>query len=93
MIKNNAGLKPLPVSFQTLMPIKNMNFSLNAETAEVFNHLFALYGTIDSKGKVLTLAGGFPIVQNGAIVGGLGISGGDFVQDKTIGEKALTAIL
>ena len=48
---------------------------------------------MDKDTKVLTLAGGFPIVQNGAIVGGLGISGGDFIQDKTIGEKALTAIL
>ncbi len=57
MIRNNQRLEPLPVSFQTLMPIKDMKFSLGAETAEVFNYLFALYGTIDSNGKVLTLAG------------------------------------
>ncbi len=41
---------------------------------------------------ILAIAGGFPIFQNGQIIGGIGISGGDFIQDKTIGEKAIAAV-
>jgi PAS domain S-box-containing protein len=57
MIRNNLGLNSLPGSFQTLSPIKDMDFSFNTETAEIFDNLFNLYGTIDSNGKVLTLSG------------------------------------
>ena len=46
----------------------------------------------DTNLSILMLAGGFPILQNGQIIGGIGISGGDFIQDKTIGEKAVLAI-
>ncbi len=42
--------------------------------------------------SILAIAGGFPIMQNGKIIGGLGITGGDFNQDKTIGEKAILAL-
>lgn len=42
---------------------------------------------------ILTIAGGFPIIQNGQVIGGLGISGGDFNQDKIIGEKAIQSLL
>ncbi len=42
--------------------------------------------------SILTIAGGFPIIKDGKIIGGLGIAGGDFNQDKTIGEKAILAL-
>ncbi|HET8969720.1 MAG TPA: heme-binding protein [Candidatus Nanopelagicales bacterium] len=40
--------------------------------------------------EVCLLPGGFPILVDGAPVGGVGISGGHWSQDHEIGEKALT---
>ena len=40
--------------------------------------------------KAVLLPGGFPIVAEGACLGGLGIAGGDFQQDIAIGEYALS---
>lgn len=39
--------------------------------------------------RVLAAAGGFPIMEEGAIIGGLGISGGSWAQDQEAGEEAL----
>ena len=39
--------------------------------------------------RVLAAAGGFPIIEEGAIIGGLGISGGSWAQDQEAGEEAL----
>ena len=50
-----------------------------------------LQKAFDKNADILTIAGGFPIFQNGQVIGGLGISGGDFNQDKLIAEKAVAA--
>ena len=39
--------------------------------------------------RVMAAAGGFPIREDGAIIGGLGISGGSWSQDQEAGEEAL----
>jgi uncharacterized protein GlcG (DUF336 family) len=52
-----------------------------------------LQKAFDKNSEILTISGGFPISIDGVVVGGLGISGGDFAQDKLIGEKALQAIV
>ena len=39
--------------------------------------------------RVIAVAGGFPIKVDGMVVGGLGISGGDYKQDQQAGEDAL----
>ncbi len=39
--------------------------------------------------RVMAAAGGFPIMEDGAIIGGLGISGGSWSQDQEAGEAAL----
>jgi len=39
--------------------------------------------------RVVAAAGGFPIMEDGAIIGGLGISGGSWSQDQEAGEDAL----
>ncbi len=51
-----------------------------------------LQSAFDKDDNVLTLAGGFPIVRDGKIIGGLGVSGGDFNQDKSVGEAAIGAL-
>ncbi|MBP1850049.1 GlcG/HbpS family heme-binding protein [Rhizobium halophytocola] len=41
--------------------------------------------------RVTAVAGGFPIMEDGRIIGGLGISGGSWAQDQEAGEEALRA--
>ena len=60
--------------------------------AEIGEKIPALQKAFDKDPKVLTLPGGFPVVLAGTVMGGLGIAGGDFAQDKAIGEKALAAL-
>lgn len=42
--------------------------------------------------KIVTFGGGYPIVKDGHIVGGFGISGGTVDEDMTIAEYALNAL-
>ncbi|MBP3039139.1 cob(I)yrinic acid a,c-diamide adenosyltransferase [Bacillaceae bacterium Marseille-Q3522] len=43
-------------------------------------------------GKLVTFGGGFPIKQNGKLIGGLGISGGAVEEDMQIGRYALSIL-
>lgn len=43
-------------------------------------------------GKFAIFVGGFPIVVNGEVVGGIGISGGNGEQDTAVGTAALEAL-
>ncbi|AJY76477.1 GlcG/HbpS family heme-binding protein [Paenibacillus beijingensis] len=43
-------------------------------------------------GKFAIFVGGFPIVVNGEVVGGIGISGGNGEQDTAVGVAALKAL-
>lgn len=42
--------------------------------------------------RLVAAAGGYPILADGVLVGGLGISGGSAQQDQVIAEKALQAL-
>jgi glc operon protein GlcG len=48
---------------------------------------------LDKNSAILPIVGGFPVIVNEQVVGGLGISGGDADQDKAIGEKGIQALL
>ncbi|MBX9604341.1 MAG: heme-binding protein [Bryobacteraceae bacterium] len=39
--------------------------------------------------RVMAAAGGFPLMEDRAIIGGIGISGGSWAQDQEAGEEAL----
>ena len=43
-------------------------------------------------GKFAVFVGGFPIVVNGEVVGGIGVSGGNGAQDTAVGTAALKAL-
>lgn len=43
-------------------------------------------------GKFAIFVGGFPIVVNGEVVGGIGVSGGNGEQDTAVGTAALEAL-
>ncbi len=44
------------------------------------------------EGRFAVFVGGFPIVVNGAVIGGVGLSGGNGEQDTACGLAALTAL-
>jgi uncharacterized protein GlcG (DUF336 family) len=39
--------------------------------------------------EIIVLGGGYPVVDEGACVGGLGVSGGHYTQDQAVAEAAL----
>jgi uncharacterized protein GlcG (DUF336 family) len=41
----------------------------------------------------MIFAGGIPIKENGQVVGAVGVSGGSGVQDQTVAEAAVAAVL
>jgi uncharacterized protein GlcG (DUF336 family) len=43
--------------------------------------------------RVMIFAGGIPITENGQVVGAVGVSGGSGVQDQTVAEAAVAALL
>lgn len=43
-------------------------------------------------GKFAVFVGGFPIVVNGEVIGGIGVSGGNGEQDTAVGTAALQAL-
>jgi uncharacterized protein GlcG (DUF336 family) len=40
----------------------------------------------------MAVGGGYPIIENGRCIGGLGISGGSYEQDQQAAEEALAAL-
>ncbi|MBD1393416.1 GlcG/HbpS family heme-binding protein [Mucilaginibacter glaciei] len=51
-----------------------------------------LQRSLDHNNDIELLPGGFPVVINSIVIGGLGISGGNFDQDRIIGEYAIKVI-
>jgi len=47
---------------------------------------------LDNNVDVKLLPGGFPVLLNDIIVGGFGVSGGNFDEDKSIGEYAISIL-
>ncbi|TRM85941.1 cobalamin adenosyltransferase, partial [Sulfolobus sp. A20-N-G8] len=42
--------------------------------------------------RLIIFGGGYPIVLNGKIVGGIGVSGGHYTEDMKVAEAALEAL-
>ncbi len=45
-----------------------------------------------NNGKVMIFAGGIPLQRDGAVVGGLGVSGGSGEQDQAVAEAGMAAL-
>jgi cob(I)alamin adenosyltransferase len=53
-----------------------------------------LYGIeATNRGRIVIFGGGYPIYQNGELIGGLGVSGGTVKQDMQVAEAALAKAL
>lgn len=72
-----------------------------AKTAVLFNGLSSgdlyaavqpgapLYGVENTNGGLVVFGGGFPIVKDGKIIGGVGVSGGSVEQDVKVATAGL----
>lgn len=49
-------------------------------------------GTIAHTPRLVLFGGGFPLMVDGALVGGLGVSGGHYSEDMDVAESALKAV-
>jgi len=47
---------------------------------------------LSQRPRLLAIGGGYPIIENGKVVGGIGVSGGNVAQDRQIAEQALKSI-
>lgn len=50
-----------------------------------------LHGIVHTP-RLVVFGGGFPIMVDGAVVGGIGVSGGHYTDDMIVAEGALTAV-
>lgn len=60
-----------------------------AESSQSGGPFFGIH--VSNGGRVMIFAGGVPLIRDGEIVGGLGISGGDGAQDQTCAEAGAAA--
>ncbi|MDS0222365.1 heme-binding protein [Haloarcula sp. S1AR25-5A] len=58
-----------------------------AEPSEPGNSLYGLQNTDD--GQLVIFGGGYPLEQDGEIVGTIGVSGGAVAQDRTVAEAGV----
>ena len=49
-------------------------------------------GELAHQPRLVGVGGGYPIIANGQVVGGIGISGGNALQDQQAAEVALKAL-
>lgn len=49
-------------------------------------------GAVGGIDRLVIFAGGFPITVDGAVVGGLGVSGAHYTQDSEVAQAALAAV-
>ncbi|MBA3923626.1 MAG: heme-binding protein [Nostocaceae cyanobacterium] len=59
--------------------------------SEIAQKIPIIQASFNTNPEIVLLAGGLPILFQGKVVGGIGISGGNFNQDRDIAEKALLA--
>ena len=73
--------------FKILINLKTMELSKLAQPGQTF------YG-VDKMmdGKIVIFGGGVPLINNGMIIGGLGISGGTGEEDHSLAEYALSVL-
>ena len=56
--------------------------------AEISQKFPALQASLQANSDINLLPGGFPLFRGSRLIGGVGISGGNFEQDQMVGEKA-----
>ncbi|MGC5172585.1 GlcG/HbpS family heme-binding protein [Micromonospora sp. DT81.3] len=67
--------------------IQTKDLGDNAQPTQQF---FGIHTT--NGGKVAIFAGGVPLLRDGVVVGGLGVSGGSGEQDQTVAEAGAAAL-
>jgi uncharacterized protein GlcG (DUF336 family) len=66
--------------------ISTKDLADNSQPGQQFFGIHASNG-----GKVMIFAGGIPVMRDGDVIGGLGVSGGSGEQDQTVAEAGIAA--
>ena len=61
-----------------------------APNAQPGNQFYGIQGS--NGGRVMVFAGGVPLLSDGAVIGAVGVSGGDGKQDQAVAEAAAKAL-
>jgi uncharacterized protein GlcG (DUF336 family) len=76
-----------------------INKAWTAASYDLATHVWNTYLTADSKAaqlahtpRLVAVGGGYPVREGGKLIGGIGISGGTYLQDQQIAEEALRAL-
>jgi len=72
----------------TSCALRSATINLSAD-AQPGGSLYGLAGSI--QGRVITFAGGIPLLHDGQVIGAIGISGGSADQDQVVAEAAVQA--
>lgn len=67
-----------------------MSTDTAADLAKESGQLFGIASC--DKGRMVVFGGGFPIVEDGNIIGGIGVSGGSVAEDMTVAQAGLDAL-
>jgi uncharacterized protein GlcG (DUF336 family) len=62
-----------------------------AENSQPGQQFFGIH--ISNHGRVMIFAGGFPLRRDGAIIGGIGVSGGSGTQDEAVARAGASALV
>ena len=67
--------------------IQTKDLGENAQPGEQF---YGIHGS--NGGRIMIFAGGIPLVDNGQVIGAVGVSGGTGDQDQAVAEAAVAAL-
>jgi uncharacterized protein GlcG (DUF336 family) len=67
--------------------ITTKDLAANSQSGDQF---FGIHASND--GKIMIFAGGIPILQDGAVIGAIGVSGGSGEQDHAVAEAGAAAL-
>lgn len=86
---NGALLASIDIAWNKAYTARSMNMPTHelTEAAQTGESLFGIHTTNDS--RIIVFGGGYPLTDNGEIVGAIGVSGGAVDEDRTVAEAGV----
>lgn len=88
----NAWLGSIDIAINKAWTARAFDIETKAlgENSQSGDQFFGIHAS--NGGRVMIFAGGLPLKQDGKVVGGIGISGGDGKQDQAVAEAGAKAL-
>ena len=90
---DGAWLGSIDISINKALTARAFNVSTVelAENSQPGQQFFGIH--ISNHGRVMIFAGGIPLRRDGAIIGGIGVSGGSGTQDEAVARAGASALV